>query len=121
MLSITQKSLIFLTICLPIRLQFMKQALQYPYSQLTIYLSYFYLLAGVGILYLYIFNKRLKSYESGGNTWWHQIRPIFSVLWLGFFLTIFFGFNKYAYLFLLIEVIFGLISFLVNLYRNIYM
>ena len=120
MLSLAKKTILFLFVCLPIRLQFMKQSLLYPTSILTTYLSYFYLLAGIGIMYLFLFNKRLKSYESGGKTWWHQLRPIFSILWLGFFLSVHTGYRRYSYIFLLIEVMFGLLVFLINFFKSIF-
>lgn len=119
MLTLTQKSILFIAICLPIRLSFLKQSVVYPNDKYTDYLAYFFLLAGIITLYLYAFNRRLKSFESGGNTWWHKIRPIFAILWLSFSTSVFFGYRKYSYIFLLGDVVLGLTAFIVNLVNSL--
>ena len=115
MLSLLQRSILFLTVCLPIRIIFFRQALKYPDHKYTILLSYFYLLAGIGIIYLYMTNGRLQAFESGGKLWWNNLRPFFGLLWLGFFISILFKFNRYSYIFLFAEVLLGLTAFLVNM------
>ena len=104
---------IFVFICVPIRI-----LLIYISKNINImYLPYIGLLAllpAFGFIYTYIFSKRTKS-SLGCKIWWNMLRPIHGMLYI---LFAYYAINKdiNAWIFLLLDVVIGIISFV--LYNN---
>ena len=65
------------------------------------------------MMIMFLFNLRQNAPEGGGNTWWNNIRPIHSLLYIMFFIFVFIK-KDYSYMFLLGDVILGLSVFLYN-------
>ena len=82
------------------------------------YMGYLALIPAIGFLYIYFTGSRKTGPEVfGDKIWWNDIRPIHGILYLLFAYNAIIG-NKGAWLYLLIDVIFGLISFLVFHFYN---
>lgn len=101
--------IIFLLVCIKIRL-------------LAVYLSYLnkyhkilgilYILFGLGILNIYIFNLRPTGVETGGKKiWWDKFRPVFATIWILFGISSLLN-KPYAWKILSLDVILGLTIFL---------
>lgn len=76
------------------------------------YIGYLALLPAIGFLYIYFTGARQTGAEVfGEKIWWNNLRPIHSVLYFVFAYNAING-NKMAWIYLLIDVILGLISFL---------
>ena len=84
------------------------------------YLGILALLPAIGFFYLYLSGARKTGAEVfGDKIWWDKLRPIHGTLYLLFAISAISG-KKNSWIYLLIDVIFGLISFLVyhTLIRN---
>ena len=76
------------------------------------YMGYLALLPAIGFIYLYFSGARKTGAEVfGEKIWWNNLRPIHSLLYFVFAYNAING-NKMAWIYLLIDVTFGLISFL---------
>ena len=115
MKDIQKRFLLFLLLCLPIRIIFVLVAKTINKKYLP-YGGYIGLIISIGFAYIYIFNKRKTGNETfGKKIWWNNLRPIHSLLYLIFaYLAI--NKEKTAYIPLLFDVIIGLISFLIYHY-----
>mgnify|MGYP006137307829 FL=1 len=115
MKDIQKRFLLFLLLCLPIRIIFVLVAKTINKKYLP-YGGYIGLIISIGFAYIYIFNKRKTGNETfGKKIWWNNLRPIHSLLYLIFaYLAI--NKKKTAYIPLLFDVIIGLISFLIYHY-----
>ena len=81
-------------------------------------LGYLALLPAIGFIYIYLTGSRQTGAEVfGEKIWWNNLRPIHAVLYLLFAYNAING-VKSAYQYLLIDVILGLISFLVHHYKS---
>ena len=107
----------FLLLCIPTRIFFVLLSKRINKEYLP-YLGYLALLPAIGFAYIYIFGKRKTGVETGGEKiWWNSLRPIHSILYFCFaYLAITKSNNAYKPL--LIDVVFGLISFLFYHYNN---
>lgn len=77
------------------------------------YMSLPALLISIGFASIYIFKLRETGREVfGAKIWWNNLRPIHAFLWAVFAITAFKGF-KDAWKILLIDTLFGLISFII--------
>ena len=106
--SIQKRFLLFLFGCIPTRLAIM-------YLAKIISLQYLPIL---GFIYLYLSGTRKSGPETfGDKIWWNDLRPIHAIF---YFLFAYNAINKVstAWLFLLYDVIFGLLSFLIFHYKN---
>ena len=75
-------------------------------------MGYLALLPAFGFFYIYFTGSRKTGMEVfGDKIWWNNLRPIHGTLYSLFAYNAING-NSNAYMFLLIDVIFGLISFL---------
>ena len=75
------------------------------------YLGYMALLPAVGFLYIYLTGSRKTGAETfGDKIWWNHLRPIHSILYFLFAYNAIIG-NKYSWIYLLVDVIIGFISF----------
>ena len=115
MKDIQKRFLLFLLLCIPIRIIFVLVAKTINKKYLP-YGGYIGLIISIGFAYIYIFNKRNTGNETfGKKIWWNSLRPIHSLIYLIFaYLAI--NKKKTAYIPLLFDVIIGLISFLIYHY-----
>ena len=81
-------------------------------------LGYLALLPAIGFMYIYLTGSRQTGAEVfGGKIWWNDLRPLHSLLYFLFAYNAIIGNNK-AWMYLLVDVIIGLVSFLVFHYNN---
>jgi len=109
--SIQKRFILFLGGCIPARLLLVYTAKNIPIHYLPI-LGYILLLIAIGFLYLFVSGKRQVGLETQGYPiWWNNFRPIHGILYLLFCIYAIKGI-RLSYIFLLIDVIIGLILFL---------
>ena len=76
------------------------------------YMGYLLLLPAFGFIYIYLTGIRQTGAEVfGDKIWWNNLRPIHALFYLLFSYNAING-NKNAWIYLLIDVLFGLTSFL---------
>lgn len=81
-------------------------------------LGYLALIPAFGLTYIYLTGSRNTGAEVfGEKIWWNNIRPIHAILY-GLFAYNAINKNKMSWVYLLIDVLFGLFSFLVHHYRE---
>ena len=69
-------------------------------------------------MYLYITGSRKTGPEVfGDKIWWNDLRPVHSILYFLFAYNAIIG-NKQAWIYLLVDVLFGLTSFLTHHYLS---
>ena len=82
------------------------------------YLGYVALLPAIGFMYIYLTGSRETGAEVfGEKIWWNDLRPIHSILYFLFAYNAIMG-NKLSWIYLLVDVLFGLVSFLIHHYVN---
>ena len=82
------------------------------------YIGYFSLLPAVGFFYLFLTDSRKTGAEVfGDKIWWTNLRPVHGFLYFLFSYNAING-NQNAWLYLLVDIIIGLISFLTFHYYN---
>jgi len=88
-------------------------------NSLLPYLGYLSILPATGFLFIYLTGSRKTGPEvSGEKIWWNNIRPIHSLLYFMFAYSAIMKKN-YSWIFLLIDVLFGLLMFSLNHYQFI--
>jgi hypothetical protein len=113
--EIKQRILLFLIGCIGVRSLFVVIAKYIDIKYLP-YLGYLALLPAIGFLYIFLTGTRKTGPETFGNKiWWNNLRPIHATLYFLFAYNAIIG-NKKAWIYLLVDVLFGLISFLVHHY-----
>jgi len=106
--------ILFLLGCIPVRLLIVYLSTIIPPDKLKLF-SIPLLLISIGFLYLYFTNGRLQATEAGSSgTWWSKLRLIHGLLYLAAFIYAFKESNL-VFIPLLIDVLFGLASFLIHL------
>lgn len=76
------------------------------------YLGYAALVPAIAFMYLYLTGGRKTDPEVfGDKIWWNDLRPVHSILYFLFAYNAIIG-NKQAWIYLLVDLLFGLISFL---------
>jgi hypothetical protein len=76
-------------------------------------MGYLALLPAIGFMYIYLTGSRQTGAEVfGDKIWWNDLRPIHALLYLLFSYNAING-NKNAWVYLLIDVLIGLNSFLI--------
>lgn len=109
--SIQKRFILFLGGCIPTRILLLYIAKNIPIHYLPI-LGYILLLPAIGFLYLFVTGKRQVGLETQGSpVWWQKFRSIHGILYLLFCIYAIKGIS-FSYIFLLIDVIIGLILFL---------
>lgn len=76
------------------------------------YLGYLALLPAIGFMYIFLTGVRKTGLEVfGEKIWWNNLRPVHALLYL---LFAYFAIqrNTQAWIFLLVDVVFGLVNFL---------
>jgi hypothetical protein len=82
------------------------------------YLGYLALLPAIGFFYLFFSGSRKTGAEVfGDKIWWNNLRPIHGLLYLLFAYNAIIG-NINAWIYLLVDVLLGLSSFLIFHYYN---
>lgn len=82
------------------------------------YIGYLALLPAIGFLYIYFSGARKTGGEVfGDKIWWNNLRPLHSLLYFIFAYNAIIG-NQMAWIYLAIDVIIGLISFLTFHFYN---
>jgi hypothetical protein len=115
MTQLQKRILLFLFGCIGVRSLFVIIAKTINTNYLN-YLGYLALLPAIGFIYIFLTGTRESGPETFGNKiWWNNLRPIHAILYLLFAYNAIIG-NKKAWIYLLIDVVFGLISFLIYHY-----
>lgn len=82
------------------------------------YMGYLALLPSVGFFYLFLTGTRKTGLEVfGDKIWWNDLRPIHGLLYFLFAYNAIIG-NKFSWIYLLVDVIIGLVGFLGFHYYN---
>jgi len=82
------------------------------------YMGYIAILPAIGFFYLFLSGSRKTGEEVFGNKiWWNNLRPLHGLLYFLFAYNAI-NSNNFAWIYLLIDVIIGLISFLCFHYYN---
>ena len=107
-----RRHLLFLLACIPLRIALI---LIYKYINVKFlpYVGGVLLIPALGFLSLYIFNLRQTGIETGNNIiWWNKLRVIHGIIYLG---AAIFALKKekHGWILLFIDVLIGLISFLI--------
>jgi len=78
------------------------------------YLGYLSLIPAFGFFYFYLTGSRKTGAEVfGDKIWWNNLRPLHGLLYILFSYNAING-NKYSWIYLLVDVLFGLINFLIH-------
>jgi hypothetical protein len=100
----------FILICVVLRFFIAMLALYLSEDAVKMYMSPITFIISIVFMILYIFNLRQVAPEAIGNTvWWSQLRIVHSIFYLLFAITSYHK-SKNAWIFLLLDVIFGLTS-----------
>lgn len=109
--------LLFLIGCIGVRSLFVIIA-KYINMKYLKYLGYLALMPAIGFMYIYITGSRNTGVGAfGEKIWWINLRPIHSILYFLFAYNAIKG-NKQSWIYLLADVVIGLISFLIHHYIN---
>jgi len=115
--KLRQRMVLFLIGCIGIRSLFVVIA-KYVTTNYLKYLGYLALAPAIGFLYIYLTGSRKTGPETmGEKIWWNDLRPIHSIFYFLFAYNAIIG-NKQAWVYLLADVLLGLISFSIYHYVN---
>ena len=115
--TIQKRFLLFLFGCIGTRSLFVYLAKIASKTYLQ-YMGYIAILPAIGFIYLFLSGSRKTGAEVfGDKIWWNDLRPVHGLLYSLFAYNAITG-NNFAWIYLLIDVIIGLISFLVFHYYN---
>lgn len=82
--------------------------------QMLRYMGFLTLIPAFGFIYIYLSGSRKTGPEVfGDEIWWNNLRPIHGILYLLFSYNAIIG-NQNAWMYLLIDVVFGLVGFLTH-------
>lgn len=85
-------------------------------KQYLFYLGWLTLIQAVGFMYIYLTGTRQTGAEVfGDKIWWNDLRPVHSLIYFAFSYNAIMG-NMNAWIYLLVDVIIGLVSFLTHHY-----
>jgi hypothetical protein len=111
--QLQQRFLMFLIGCIGTRSLFVIIA-KYINTNYLKYLGYLALLPAIGFMYIYLTGSRKTGAEVfGEKIWWNDLRPVHSILYFLFAYNAIIG-NRQAWIYLLVDVLIGLISFLIH-------
>lgn len=109
--NIQKRFILFLGGCIVVRLLYVYVASKINTQYLPV-LGILALFQAIGFAYLFVANGRKTGPEVfGDKIWWTDLRPIHAAFWFAFAIAAI-SKNPYSWVFLLLDVIFGLISFL---------
>ena len=108
-----KRILLFLLGCITVRLSLVFIAKYVP-SDVLPYLGALALLPSIGFFTIYLTNSRKTGPEVfGGKIWWNKLRPLHGLLYL-IFAILAFKEDEYAWIPLLIDVLIGLLAFIIH-------
>jgi hypothetical protein len=109
--TIQKRFLLFLIGCIGSRLLLVYLAKNVSLNYLK-YMGYLAFLPAFGFIYIYLTGTRKTGAEVfGDKIWWNNLRPIHALFYFLFAYNAING-NKSAWIYLLVDVLFGLTSFL---------
>jgi hypothetical protein len=114
--DLQKRFLLFLIGCIGTRtlLVYVSKNININYLPLLGYLA---LIPTIGFTYIYLTGSRNTGAEVfGEKIWWNNIRPVHAILY-GLFAYNAINKNKMSWVYLLIDVLFGLFSFLAHHYK----
>ncbi len=115
--TIQKRFLLFLFGCIGTRTLFLYLAKNANTMYLT-YMGYLSLLPAIGFFYIFFTDSRNTGKEVfGDKIWWNNLRPIHGIMYSLFAYNAING-NQNAWIYLLADVIIGLVSFLIYHYNN---
>ena len=115
--DIQKRFLLFIIGCIGTRTLFVYVAKNAGQKYLPL-LGYLALLPAFGFIYIYLTGSRKTGAEVfGEKIWWNDLRPLHSLFYFLFAYNAIIG-NPNAYLYLLVDVLIGFISFLGFHYIN---
>ena len=116
--TIQKRFLLFLFGCIGTRSLFVYFAKNASKTYLR-YMGYLAILPAIGFFYLFLTGSRKTGPEVfGDKIWWNNLRPIHGLMYALFAYHAING-NDFAWIYLLIDVIIGLVSFLIfHVYNN---
>ncbi len=113
MTNLQKRLLLFLIGCIGTRALFVVIAKNLSTNYLR-YAGYLALLPAIGFMYIFLTGARQTGPETmGAPIWWNNLRPFHAVLYFLFAYNAIKGIRS-AWVYLLIDVIFGLINFTVH-------
>ncbi len=113
----TKRFLLFLIGCIGIRSLFVYIASEINPAYLP-YLGYLALLPAIGFIYIYLTGSRTTGPEVfGERIWWNHLRPIHAALYFLFAYSAISN-HRNAWVWLLLDVLVGLLSFLIYHYTQ---
>jgi hypothetical protein len=116
--NIHKRFLLFIFGCIGIRSLFAIIAKNAPINYLK-YMGYLALLPAIAFMYIYITGSRKTGPEVfGEKIWWNDLRPLHAVFYFLFAYNAILGDKSSAWIYLAVDVVFGLLSFLVFHYKN---
>lgn len=115
--TIQKRFLLFLIGCIGTRTLFVYLAKNVNKTNLQ-YMGYLSILPAIGFIYLFLTGSRKTGAEVfGDKIWWNNLRPIHGCLYFLFAYNAILGYD-FAWVYLLIDVMVGLVSFLIFHYYN---
>jgi len=115
--NIQKRVLLFLVGCIGLRTLFVIIAKNSSVTYLK-YLGYAALLPAIGFMYIFLSGARKTGAEVfGEKIWWNDLRPLHSLLYLLFAYNAIIG-NTQAWIYLLVDVLIGLVAFISFHYKN---
>ena len=115
--NIQKRFLLFLVGCIGLRTLFVIIAKNSSVTYLK-YLGYAALLPAIGFMYIFLSGARKTGAEVfGDKIWWNDLRPLHSLLYLLFAYNAIIG-NTQAWIYLLVDVLIGLVAFISFHYKN---
>jgi hypothetical protein len=111
--TLQKRMLLFLIGCMGSRLLLVYIA-KNSSPQVLKYLGYLTLLPAIGFMYIFLTGSRQTGVEVfGEKIWWNNVRPLHSLLYFIFSYQAILG-NKYAWVYLMADVIIGFIGFVLH-------
>jgi hypothetical protein len=115
--DIQKRFLLFLIGCIGLRTLFVIIAKNVSINYLPI-LGYLALLPAIGFIYIFVTGTRKTGAEVfGEKIWWNNLRPLHALLYGLFAYNAIIG-NRNAWIYLLVDVVIGLVCFLIFHYSN---
>jgi len=115
--TIKKRFILFLIGCIGTRTLFVCLAKNANRTYLQ-YMGYLSILPAIGFFYLFLTGSRKTGAEVfGDKIWWNKLRPIHGLMYSLFAYNAING-NKFAWIYLLVDVMIGLVSFLIFHYYN---
>jgi ABC-type xylose transport system permease subunit len=106
--------ILFLLLCIPLRLSLALIAKNASYNVLRL-LALFAIIIGIGFWVIFLGGYRKTGVETGGKPiWWNNIRPLHGTIFILFAILVLTPYYNNAWYLLLLDVIIGLIAFIVH-------